>query len=437
MALACGDDDEHGATTSIDPDASSPDGSPAVPSADGSDGSDGDDAGTDAGLRSVTITVLDARGPKPDIRVVFHDATGAVLETKLTGADGKASSTGPLPAMASAALSAGSHIVTFVGVESGDDLVVRDPEPIDLAKPLGRYAVKVPTPFSGATQYVFLAGGCQTAVETSPSADVAFYPFCIREPATVLVRADQGYYPQAYAFKKGNPVLTDGGTLEVTTGAWANWKRFEFAHRMGEGSSRQLLEIADGHGYQSVKSTLESPDLAAYSLIEGFADELQATAWVPRRMLIKRFAPTDRVEFDPADLPPLFSDPSFDASDPTRPRVAWASDTTNTDGGYVYLTFGPETAPRKYRWTFIVPPGTASVVAPALPSELAAPWSDDAGAVAYRPPQILFLEGDVIPSYADFRRRLPIDVSWELAQNGPYLPPLPVAGYYRVMYWLE
>src|SRR4051812_20934073 len=43
---------------------------------------------------AVSVTVTSSRGPKAEVLVVFHDATGAVMETKVTGADGKATHTG-------------------------------------------------------------------------------------------------------------------------------------------------------------------------------------------------------------------------------------------------------------------------------------------------------------------------------------------------------
>src|SRR5690606_4661614 len=115
----------------------------------------------------------------------------------------------------------------------------------------------------------------------------------------------------------------------------------------------------------------------------------------------------------------------------------WATRTTETDGGMVYLTFGPGTSPSKHRWTFVVPPGTARVEAPAMPSELDDLWSDEAGAVAYTPPEVVSLEGDVVPSYADFRRRPPVDLAWRPSDGGPLLPTMPAAGYYRAMIWRE
>src|SRR5688500_2575788 len=38
---------------------------------------------------TVTVTITDRLGPKANITVVFHDASGAVTETRTTGNDGK------------------------------------------------------------------------------------------------------------------------------------------------------------------------------------------------------------------------------------------------------------------------------------------------------------------------------------------------------------
>lgn len=435
LAIACTDDETPHAPPSIEPDASRLDGSVGSPiDADGG-ASDGH-----GGAPSVTVTVNGALGPKSDVRVVFHDSAGAVLESKLTGADGKATSTGALPAMASAVLTGESHILTWMGVEDGDDLTVFDPGPIVRDVPLGHYAVSAPTPLGGADRYAFIAGACETASSfDGPEETVPLFRDCVREPGTMLVRAQEGPFTRGYSFKKGNLLPTDGGTVEITTSPWANPLRFEVAHGLGEFAMTDLHEISDHHGYRNVTSTRESDDLTVYTIFEGFGDELQVSVATLEGggVLAKRFAPASRVEFNPADLPPAFSKPSFEASTPRRPTIAWATRTTETDGGMVYLTFGPTGSTIKRRWTFVVPPATTRVEAPAMPSELDGLWSSEAGAIVYAPPQVVFLESDALPSYADFRRRPPLELDWQPSAGGPLLPALPAAGYYRALVWRE
>jgi hypothetical protein len=179
------------------------------------------------GPPSVTVTVTDRNGPKGNVRVVFHDAAGAVLETKLTGADGKASSAGALPAMASALLGSGydRHIVTWTGVENGDDLAVKDVEPENDETVIGSYNVTLigQVADQNAYQYDIYAGSCGTtfADTATLTGSLNLYKFCVGSQSSVLVRAvDDGYTPIAHSFKKANPVPTDGGAVAVATGEW-------------------------------------------------------------------------------------------------------------------------------------------------------------------------------------------------------------------------
>jgi hypothetical protein len=427
LAFACGDDGDSPAATS---DAGRPNTS-VDPSSDGGTG-DGAVAG------SVKVTVIGAAGPKAGLRVIFHDEVGAVIDTKLTDQDGNASITGTLPHMASVVLSNGTHLVTWVGVENGDVLSVEDPEPANLAgTPLGKFGVTVPAAFTGADRYVYYASGCRTAVTPELTATVPYFAFCARSPGTVLVRAQNGASELGYAFKKGNPLLTDAGTQAIQTSAWAPTTRFEIGHQMGEFTFSELLEISDNIAYRSGRGQAETFDLAVYPVTTGLADELQVTVQSVRTgaMLIKRIPPASRVEFAPADLLPAISRPSIDTSNPKRPILAWASKTNGTDGGMVFLSFGPNGVPPKYKWTLIVPPGTNRVEAPAMPPELDNLWSTDGGTVVYQTDQLIFAEADVIGSYADFRRQPPLAPAPRPAVESLLLALMPSKGYYRVMQW--
>src|SRR5262249_44457015 len=79
-----------------------------------------------AGPQPVTVVVTFRGAPKSGIEVVAHDATGAVVATQTTGADGKTIFVTP-PAMVSALLGTtdpggGHQIITWTGVEGGDIL---------------------------------------------------------------------------------------------------------------------------------------------------------------------------------------------------------------------------------------------------------------------------------------------------------------------------
>ena len=78
-----------------------------------------------------------------------------------------------------------------------------------------------------------------------------------------------------------------------------------------------------------------------------------------------------------------------------------------------------------YTWTFVVPPGTSTVTAPALPTDLPLLPAADAGIVpTFTRPIVTFIEADAFDSAASFRQQ-------QGAIMGPFaarqlLSPIPV-----------
>ncbi|HVH47550.1 MAG TPA: hypothetical protein VM925_34680, partial [Labilithrix sp.] len=260
---------------------------------------------------AVTITVVDGKGPKANLRVVFDDAAGAVLETKLTGADGKAKSTGALPAMASALLgtSGNRHIVTWTALENGDELVVRDLEPDDY---LGTFDVTLPGAFTdaGATGYDIRApGNCGTFAEGTVGT-IDLYRSCVRAQSSVLARAhDENNQIVGHSFKKANAVPTDGGAVAVATNEWKTPTTLTLTATNIPGGGEgyvgvELLEISDGDGFLNPSASSLQGTETTFALANGFADALQASLSVfpeslgSRQILTKRFDPAASVAFD-------------------------------------------------------------------------------------------------------------------------------------------
>ena len=403
------------------------------------------------GPPAVTISVTGRGGPKANVRVVFHAANGAVLETKLTDATGKAKSSGTtLPAMASALLgnTYQRHIVTWTAIEDGDVLAVRDPDQGDgeTESMLGRYDVTMPAPFddAGTSRYDIHAADCY-GFSQATTATIDLYPSCVRgDKSSVLVRAlDPDNNIVGHAYKKSLAVPTDGGTVPVATGQWANAGTVTVSATNVTGSpSVELLEIADGHGYTDGYShSLDSEThTETFPTATGFAEALQASIHLfsnnGRQTIARRVAPTATITFDGSlALPPIIS-ASVSGTDARRPALTWTSPSTaGTDGGIVRIHVWGE--PR-YTWTFVVPPGSTSVNAPAMPPEADSylPPVTDAGAEdTFDPPEVTFIEADVLPSYAAFRQ-----------QQGVFAPPgtsisfglpaMPVNGTYRSTSWV-
>ena len=119
-----------------------------------------------------TVSVYDEGAPLPDRWVVFHDASGSVIASAKSGADGKVSSDIPADAMITVAHGTSiRHLITVAGVQPGDDVVVgeRD-EDESVAKVAGTAHVKLPGKLPDAIRYTVSLGVGATEV---PSADVA------------------------------------------------------------------------------------------------------------------------------------------------------------------------------------------------------------------------------------------------------------------------
>ena len=404
------------------------------------------DSGPDApsGSPSVTVTVTGRTGPKADVRVVFHDANGAVLETKLTDASGKATSTGTLPSMASALLgtSGQRQIVTWTGLEDGDDLAVREPE-IFAEVMVGEYEVTIPSRIDDmAARYDVHVSGCSNGLGRGTSATVALWDTCVSgDKSAVLVRAYDGdTQPVSHSFKKANPVPTDGGTVAVLTGPWMPATPVTItATNTPEGASfhAQLLAIADGYGYEHGFDPLADGSVTFFTA-DGFAEALQSSIMLSsgsgRRVIAKRVAPGPAISFDAAQLLPEIEGMDIGGTDARRPVISWtASSTAGTDGGIVRVFFSGQDGGNA--WTFVVPPGATSVTAPAMPPEAESflPASD-AGPNAFWRQEATFIEADVIPSYKAFRNQQ--GTLFPVRDSFFAFPVLPANGTYRMTSWV-
>ncbi|HVH46592.1 MAG TPA: hypothetical protein VM925_29830 [Labilithrix sp.] len=420
----------------------------APPPNDGSTPTPSVDAAPDAPVvPAVSVTVTGAGGPKSGVRIVFHDAAGAVIETKLTGNDGKATHVGTDAGMASALLATGSqrHIVTWTGVETGDDLQVRDG---DSNEDVGLYNVSLSSLFvdSGASIY-WVEGPCGGNSTYGTAAELPLRRGCTRAQNAVLATARTfSSTVTGHAFKKGNPGVTDGGTASITVGDWKEPSTLglTIANLPVETSfDSHLLEIADGAGFSNSTGDTNGSNVT-FKTATGFADAYQASIRFgdfggSEQSITRRFAPAATVELDYAGLLPSITDASLDTAAPRRPVISWSTDSTaGTDGGLVQFSFsGPEDA--NYLWTLVVPPGSKTVTAPAMPAEAESflPFDPDSGGESwFGVPEILFVEADVLPSYAFFRRQQGTLLGLTESGFGAYsLPALPLDGTYKTTSW--
>lgn len=426
FAFACEDDPLNNPNPNV-PEAGAFDANrPPIPDSGGplADASPDGDA---AQAQAVTVVVATRKGPRAGVTVVFHDATGAVLETKTTDATGRATSNaaGPIPAMATALLgkeSGDREIFTWTAVEAGDELAVADHE---LYETLGSYSVVLPglvTDAGGvaATSYIVNLGVCSGSGSSSPIGMNLDTQCTGATNAPLLAANDDTGTPLTYAFKKNVPPPADGGVVNVDgLTAWAAPSTFTVTvqNKPGVlGLNVSLLQIANGVATPNYTAfALDGADEAKFKVAPGYADAYQATATAPgtaiganRRLGARVAGSMTATVFDFQQALPELESATVDAVDPLRPSLSWAANATlaGSDGGLVTTTYSyPDQG--TVRWTLVVPPGatTGSVKAPALPAAAAVDFlpAADAGG-SWGNTSAIFAEAEAVADYKAFRR---------------------------------
>lgn len=409
LTFACEDDPSSSPGTQFPEagtfDASRPEGDAGVPDANAPD--------TSTGPKAVTVVVTTRKGPKANVTVVFQDASGAVIESKKTGADGKAiSGTSPMPSMATAVVT-DRELLTWTGVQEGDELpvVAEDNDPI------ATYDVSLPgLSDAGATDYIAHVGRCSGFGNGSTPISVFVDEYC-RGAGAVLVQAnDPSGSPVAFSSKKSVTGATDGGTTAITTGAWvspANVATTVTGAGGGAAGRLKLTQIASSTLFPETRFFEGSG--ATFQVPAGFADALNVVVSIPgsaigvQRSVGKRVAPAASVALDFTQALPELTEAAIAnaAGSPRRPTVTWKGTTAAAKGGLARFSYFPPLSETPTRWTIVVAPGTTSVQAPALPAgtlEGALP-ADDAGANTWQDdPEVVFADSDLLPDYATFRK---------------------------------
>lgn len=395
-------------------------------------------------VTSVTVTVLGNDGPRSGVLVVFHDANGAVLETKTTAADGKATSTGATPAMASALLSHSGQrdIVTWTELEAGDELAVND---FDFFTDRGGYEVSLPALFDGAAYYDARVGDCASGTPRWTGTEAKSVPLrtgCVRAQNGVLVDAfDENDNVIAHAFAK-NVALPGATPLAVPVGNFVAPTDIVVAETNipAEASNyAEVTQIVGGVGYETFGGASDGFP-KTFQTATGFADAVQAVVYTSEaggaaRVLGRRVAPPvapGTFSFDFATALPLITGGMTDVTDPRRPLMTWTSTSSLSaaDGGFVQFMqyLGGDT---QLTWTFVIPSGVTSMKAPSLPADADA-WLPGAETEGPGSLNIVYTESDQIPNYATFRRQ-----QGTLFRSSAYvyIPTLQVDGTINITMW--
>ena len=392
------------------------------------DGSTPDDANPDSPVtpKGVTVLATGRLGPVANLTVLFHDATGAITETKKTGADGKATSVpSPVPAMATIIMGEGTtrrRLLTWTGVADGDELPVIVKEDLNL----GTVDVTLANqPDAGSFGYYAHVGLCSHSAGFGgePFTMTNLYYGCARGGGAFLLRAtDDSDVTQAFAFKKPITLDSDGGTTAVTPGAWvpAVAISLNVSNTTNISGIGVFSQIANNTPFRDTNSNHDRKPLGDtysatfYGAGPTFADAYNATAVFPganpnnERIIGRRFpTSTTSVTLDANTLPPELTGASVDETDKRRPIAKWTGTTTGLKGGvvqlywYDFMSDGMTTG-----WTIVVPPNAAEVKVPALPATLENILpSPDAGQTSWDPvPKVAFGDSTLLPDYTAFRK---------------------------------
>ncbi len=367
----------------------------------------------EAAATGVVVNVKRLVQPAANVTVLFHDATGAVTDTKKTDAAGVASATSA-PAMVTVVAEdpgRGQALLTYLGVAEGDVLNVQVPGPGPAPTPVGTFSVSftnaVSTPPTGYEVHV--NGDC-IGYNAQPPIAVDLYPSCVRQNNVLLAAAtDANGYPIQLTFKKGEAAPAANQTKNVQLPIWTNPQETTVTvTNPGPGASlsSELAAISDGAPFVvgASKGSLSEAGVT-YAWAQGFPEatniKVRSQLEASSQWVLRRGAPGPSAAFDLATALPRIT--SIDVTGATRPDVAVkVGALANADGGIVAVRWTKTENQNvvAYSWSFVVPPTVTSFKVPALSTELAgfAPPDGTATTVAGG-----YFESDLVPGYATFK----------------------------------
>ena len=437
------------------------------------------DAGPAAG--PITVIVTTATGPEPGVSVLFHDATGAVVATETTDANGSASEDADagggvqaITAVLGTQLS--PSLVSIFAVEPGDVLTVLD----TTVPPAGSDDTVVANAPGSApastTQYAAFAGPCGSSDESS-SVDLSLGVGCVAGGSFPLLALaeDQNSSELAYAYQKTNAVAdagtgpTGGAEIEVTIpGPWAtagstsvsvanvpttvSQGYIAYGEVVGGIAYEQYGNLLGAEGVPNDAGLPTAPFLAHTGYpdfiqvetnallynndVQGGTNSGNTVVAVATRSSVS--APVTSIDL--AMSLPLIVSGSLSYADPTRPTVSWStSSPTQTSAGSAsfvsWQTTEPDAATQTGTWLLISPPTQTTVQAPSLGS-LAAWGPPDTGAsIDWQPPLLAMFNGTFLSGYASLRAASASVWSPTITvvqngypQNQALVPPLPANG---------
>lgn len=361
---------------------------------------------------TVFVTKLDGTA-QASVDVIFSDASGATLSATKTGADGKVTSSGALPATATALFTVGgdTEALTWTALQAGDEL--RASAPIDPNTGVGAYNLGFNGGAPNGTNYYANVGVCYgQRNDTDGAITVGLVQQCVRPGATnaalVLGTTSPSFIATHAAFVK-NVAHPNNAVVNATLGAFVARTNVTVSatNRPAQGFLRvQLTEVAGTMPFPG-DVTFPTNEPSNAFVTPGFADGIQTYATVQSAdslmTLGKRWAPTTTAfAIDFAQLPPRVTGGAVDNTNGKRPKVSWSTSAAlaGFDGGAVRVSWStPDEA--SHGWTVLVPPSSTSTQLPDLPAA-SSKWAPVQGVEPF--PVVGFVDVDSVPNEATFRR---------------------------------
>ncbi len=413
----------------------------------GVDGSVPDGAAPDAeaGAQGISVLIFDGLTPKSGVRVILHDATGAVTGETTTDATGHAASaTTPSMVTVLTTESATSvNPVTYMGLTGGETLRVAVRHSFDEPAVLGTVSVTHTNNaalLTGATIFFSAFGpncGNNGASVANPIA-VTVYSNCVAANNSVLTTAsDTNGNPLAFAFAKNVTAPAGNNTVNVGPLAFSD-KGTRTIAATNLLDAEQYSNYVNGYAvsatspfYIPQKGDINLAGGVTFTTPIGFADAFQmeldsnrgfggfnSTTSIIRREAATTDATGALTSFDFNEALPFIHGISTTQMTQQRPAVTVTTAAqTGAHTGLVRIFWNGET--NSGRWTFVFPGDQKTFTAPALPTDASAfaPNTDvgvDMG---------LYLDGPLVPDYGTAKKLpIPTDGTLDLLDSNIALP---------------
>lgn len=357
----------------------------------------------------VTVTVRASGAAAAGVRVLSQDADGAVLAESPTDASGVVRfETAPNMITVVTTSEAGPRFVTYLGVAGGDRLVVDAAAVSDDVVSFATYQVSIAAPFAGATGYSAHTGEC-SGYATGGPISLPLYRECVRSTNAVLVIAEGGEEAIGFGFAKNLATPADDADVNVgpvTLTAPGSFGLQVNGVTQADAPSIYVSALAHDAPFTLPTSTGSVESGLTYAVPTGFAEAYRvlvsrSEAGQELRAIAARVpGSASSTTLDFATVLPRITSDAVDTTTPHRPQVTIGVDgsVADVDVGIVGLAWlTDEVDEASARWTFMLPPGTTTFRAPALPADLAALAPQAASTVIVVSG---FVEATQLPSYA-------------------------------------